>query len=77
MSLETFEEYRATKSSHVKSYYYRQLVSQSVSPSVRPSVRLGLEPLLVTHGHILTFKEYFDILSRGACTLMGARVCHV
>jgi hypothetical protein len=37
------------KLSQVRSYYYWQLVSRSV--------RLGLEPLIVTHGHILAWKK--------------------
>jgi hypothetical protein len=49
----------------------------TVSQSVSQSVRLGFEPLIGTHGHILAFKEYSGIVCCGASTQTGGRVCHV
>jgi hypothetical protein len=45
--------------------------------TVSRSVRLGFEPLIVTHGHVLAFKGYFCIVCRAAFTLTGGRFCHV
>jgi hypothetical protein len=53
----------------VKSYYYWQLVSRSA--------RLGLQPLIMTHCHILALKGYFSIVLCGVSTCQGGRACPV
>jgi len=60
-------------SGQVKSYYYWQLVSRSV--------RLGLEPLIVTDGHILPWKKIsvLSFVGRPPVHVQGSQsaLCHV